>query len=120
MFLTLHRSNCRHGFPIELDPFLLTRYEIADFAVSARDLGARYIGILLRGAPHHLRAMAEALGRTVAASAHSPDLARHPIMGEKKFTRAKDRERYAVQRKRMRAHSNRSYSALNQVEPRRS
>src|SRR6202030_1398885 len=70
-FLTLHRPGCRHGFPIELDPFLLTRYEMADFAVAARDLGARFIGVCCGGAPHHLRAMAEALRRTVPAAAYS-------------------------------------------------
>ncbi len=104
-FVTLHRPGCRHGFPVELDPFLLTRYEMANFAVTARDLGVRFIGVCCGGAPHHLRAMAEALGRTVPASAYSPDLARHAIMGEEKFTRAKDRERYATQRKLMRAQS---------------
>ena len=104
-FLTLHRPGCRHGLPIELDPFLLTRYEMADFAVAARDLGARFIGVCCGGAPHHLRAMAEALGRTVPASAYSPDLERHAIMGEGKFARVKDRKRYASQRKIMRAKS---------------
>jgi len=102
-FLTLHRPGCRHGFPVELDPFLLTRYEMADFAISARDLGARFIGICCGGAPHHLRAMAEALGRKVPASAYSPDLERHAIMGKEKFARTKDRKRYAAQRTIMRA-----------------
>ncbi len=102
-FFTLHRPGCRHGFPVELDPFVLTRYEMADFAVSARALGARFIGVCCGGAPHHLRAMAEALGRKVPASAYSPDLARHAIMGEEQFARGKDRKRYASQRKVMRA-----------------
>jgi betaine-homocysteine S-methyltransferase len=107
VFLTLRRSGCRHGFPVELDPFLLSRYEMADFAVTARGLGARFIGVCCGGAPHHLRAMAEALGRTVPASAYSPDLARHAIMGKEEFARAKDRERYASHRKVMRAKSKR-------------
>lgn len=104
-FVTLHRTGCRHGFPVELDSFQLSRYEMADFAVQARDLGVRYIGVCCGGAPHHLRAMAEALGRTVPSSAYSPDLARHAIMGEEKFTRQKDRRRYARQRAVMRARS---------------
>jgi hypothetical protein len=49
--------------------------------------------------------MAEALGRKVPASAYSPDLARHAIMGEEQFARGKDRKRYASQRKIMRAKS---------------
>jgi len=32
-------------FPLALDPFLCTRFDLADFATSARDLGVDYIGI---------------------------------------------------------------------------
>lgn len=101
-FMSLRRSGCRHGFPVELEPFLLTRYEMADFAVTARTLGARFIGVCCGGAPHHVRAMAEALGRRVPASAYSPVLERHAIMGEGKFVRGKDRKHYAKQRRIMR------------------
>ena len=101
-FFTLRHTGCRHGFPVELDPFLLTRYEMADFAVKARDLGARFIGVCCGGAPHHLRAMAEALGRTVEATKYSPALERHAIMGSAKFARTKDRRRYGRERKVMR------------------
>jgi betaine-homocysteine S-methyltransferase len=55
---------------------------MAEFATAARDLGVGYIGICCGGAPHHVRAMAEALGRTVPASRYSPDLSLHPILGE--------------------------------------
>ncbi|MGH8315999.1 MAG: homocysteine S-methyltransferase family protein, partial [Steroidobacterales bacterium] len=102
-FFTLHHPGCRHGFPVELDPFILTRYEMADFAVTARKLGAKMIGVCCGGAPHHLRAMAEALGRKVPASAYSPDLKRHAVMGEGEFARSKDRKRYSPERKKMRA-----------------
>ena len=83
-------------FPLALDPFLCTRFDMADFAVSARDLGVNYVGICCGGAPHHVRSMAEALGRTVPASRYSPDLSLHPILGddvqekEKKFANWKD------------------------------
>jgi betaine-homocysteine S-methyltransferase len=83
-------------FPLALDPFLCTRFDMADFAVSARDLGVNYVGICCGGAPHHVRSMAEALGRTVHASRYSPDLSLHPILGdnvqekEKKFANWKD------------------------------
>lgn len=107
-FFTLHRPGCRHGFPVELDPFLLTRYEMADFALTARDLGVRFMGVCCGGGPHHLRAMAEALGRQVPASAYSPDLGRHAIMGDDRFARAKDRKRYAPQRKIMRGRGRQS------------
>jgi betaine-homocysteine S-methyltransferase len=40
---------------------------MVDFAVKARDMGIRYIGICCDAGPHHVRSMAEALGRTPAA-----------------------------------------------------
>jgi betaine-homocysteine S-methyltransferase len=70
------------AFPIGLDPFTCTRFEMADFATAARDLGVSYIGVCCGGAPHHVRAMAEALGRTPPASRYSPDLSLHPILGD--------------------------------------
>jgi betaine-homocysteine S-methyltransferase len=69
------------GFPIALDPFTHTRFEMADFAIRARDLGVRFIGICCGAAPHHVRAMAEALGRTVPSSRYSPDMSLHPMLG---------------------------------------
>jgi betaine-homocysteine S-methyltransferase len=95
-FQSLRDSNGGRVFPLALDPFLCTRFDLADFAMSARDLGVNYIGICCGGAPHHVRAMAEALGRTVPASRYSPDLSLHPILGdavqekEKKFANWKD------------------------------
>jgi betaine-homocysteine S-methyltransferase len=82
MFQNLRDANGNRAFPIALDPFTLTRFEMADFAVAARDLGVGFIGICCGGAPHHVRAMAEALGRTVPASRYSPDLSLHPVLGE--------------------------------------
>jgi betaine-homocysteine S-methyltransferase len=54
---------------------------MADFARRARDLGVDYIGVCCGGGPHHVRAMAEALGRETPASRYSPDLALHPVLG---------------------------------------
>jgi homocysteine S-methyltransferase len=54
---------------------------MADFARRARDLGVDYIGVCCGGGPHHVRAMAEALGRKTPASRYSPDLALHPVLG---------------------------------------
>jgi len=80
-FVALERDGER-SFPVGLDPFVLTRFEMADFAVAARDLGVGYIGICCGGAPHHVRSMAEALGRTVPASRYSPAMELHPVLGE--------------------------------------
>jgi betaine-homocysteine S-methyltransferase len=76
-------------FPLALDPFLCNRFEMADFAVAARDMGVNYIGLCCGGAPHYIRAMAERLGRTVPASRYSPDIAHHPILGENVGEQAK-------------------------------
>jgi betaine-homocysteine S-methyltransferase len=71
-------------FPLELDPLQLTRGEMADYALQARDIGAQYIGACCGVTASHIRAMAEALGRTTAASDKSPDLEIHPILGPEK------------------------------------
>jgi betaine-homocysteine S-methyltransferase len=95
-FQSLKDASGARVFPLALDPFLCTRFEMADFAASARDLGVSYIGVCCGGAPHHVRSMAERLGRTVPASRYSPDMAQHPILGEhvreqaKRFVNWKD------------------------------
>ena len=70
------------AFPTALDPMLCNRYEIADFAVAAHELGARYIGLCCGAGPHHLRAMAEALGRKPPASRYSPNMDNHGLFGD--------------------------------------
>lgn len=71
-------------FPTELDRHLLTRSDMADFAKQAASLGINYIGICCGGAPHHLRAMAESLGRVPLASKYSPDMSQHGMLGSKR------------------------------------
>jgi betaine-homocysteine S-methyltransferase len=68
-------------FPTALDPFMCTRYEIADFAREAYDLGIRYLGVCCGAGPHHIRSMAEALGRTPPASRFSADMSKHAFLG---------------------------------------
>ena len=80
-FESLHAEDGRRLFPIELEPFQCTRYEMADFARQARDAGVDYIGICCGGGPHHVRAMAEALGRDTPASRYSPAIELHPVLG---------------------------------------
>ena len=79
-FESLERDGQR-AFPIALEPFALTRFEMADFARRAADLGVGYIGICCGGAPHYVRAMAEALGRDTPTSRYSPALELHPVLG---------------------------------------
>ena len=87
-FQSLRDDQGRRAFPIALDPFTCTRFDMAEFAVAARDLGVGFIGVCCGGAPHHVRAMAEALGRTVPASRYSPDLSLHPVIGDTAGTTA--------------------------------
>jgi betaine-homocysteine S-methyltransferase len=68
-------------FPTALDPFTCNRYEIAQFARDASDLGIRYIGLCCGAGPHHVRSLAEALGRTPPASRFSPDMSKHAYFG---------------------------------------
>jgi betaine-homocysteine S-methyltransferase len=67
------------AFPVALDPFVCTRFEMARFALQARELGVNYVGICCGAGPHHVRAMAEALGREVPASRYSPSMDLHPM-----------------------------------------
>jgi betaine-homocysteine S-methyltransferase len=78
---SLRAEGVNRVFPLALDPFGCTRFEMADFAVAARDLGVNYVGICCGAGPHHVRAMAEALGRTVPASRYSPSMDLHPVLG---------------------------------------
>lgn len=68
-------------FPTALEPLSCNRYEIADFAREAHALGVDYLGVCCGAAPHHIRAMAEALGRAPEASRYSPDLSKHAFLG---------------------------------------
>lgn len=81
-FFELRLPEGKNAFPVALDPFLLTRFEMAEFALAARKLGIDYIGICCGAGPHHVRAMAEALGRTAPASKYSPSIDLHPIFGD--------------------------------------
>ncbi len=78
-------------FPVALDPFACNRYEMARFARQARELDIRYLGVCCGGAPHHVRAMAEALGRRPPASRFSPDMSRHYSLGDADSASASNR-----------------------------
>lgn len=75
------RIGAQQGFPIALEPFQLTRFEMAEFALRAKEMGVNYIGICCGGAPHYVRAMAEAVGKTAPASKYSPAMELHPMLG---------------------------------------
>jgi len=68
-------------FPTALDPFTSNRYEIAEFTQQAQAAGVRYLGLCCGAGPHHVRAMAEALGRLPPASRYSVDMSKHAFFG---------------------------------------
>jgi betaine-homocysteine S-methyltransferase len=71
-------------FPAALDPFTCNRYEIAEFGREAYDLGVRYLGVCCGAGPHHVRGLAEGLGRRPPASRYSPDMSKHILFGTDK------------------------------------
>jgi betaine-homocysteine S-methyltransferase len=85
----------QHGdmpFPTALDPFVCTRYEIADFASRAAALGVNYIGLCCGAGPHHVRSLAEALGRKPPASRYSADMSKHAFFGTDESLKAANQE----------------------------
>ncbi|GAC1503913.1 MAG: hypothetical protein NVS1B6_11610 [Steroidobacteraceae bacterium] len=75
-------------FPTALDPFTCNRFEIADFARDAYALGVHYLGVCCGAGPHHIRSMAEALGRTPPASRFTADMSRHAFFGDSRISQA--------------------------------
>ncbi len=91
-FHTLRDPGCPHvpndfPFPTALDPFTCNRYEIAAFGREAAALGVRYLGVCCGAGPHHVRSLAEALGKPAAASRYSPDMAGHAFFGDDRGAR---------------------------------
>src|SRR5216684_3038972 len=91
--------NCGRGpstnvrpFPTALDPFVCTRYEMGDFAREAHELGVRYLGVCCGAGPHHIRSVAEALGRTPPASRYSPDMSKHAFLGSDPTLKKENRD----------------------------
>ena len=76
---TLRLQDGQRAFPVALEPFGCTRFDMAAFALAARELGVDYVGICCGAGPHHVRAMAEALDREVPAGKYSPSMDLHPM-----------------------------------------
>ena len=68
-------------FPTALDPFMCTRYDIGSFGETALGLGIRYLGVCCGAGPHHIRSLAEAVGRTPPASRYTADMSKHAYLG---------------------------------------
>ncbi|MEO5701602.1 MAG: homocysteine S-methyltransferase family protein [Casimicrobiaceae bacterium] len=85
-FQSLQDSHWHHHegskpFPVALDPFTCNRFEIAEFGRQALAMDIRYLGVCCGAGPHHIRALAEAVGKQPPASRYSPDMSKHAFMG---------------------------------------
>jgi betaine-homocysteine S-methyltransferase len=88
-FMSLTDSCCGNAraFPVGLDPFTCTRAEIAQFGRDAHALGIEYLGVCCGAGPHHIRALAESLGRRPEASRYAADMSKHAFFGTNKRIR---------------------------------
>ena len=68
-------------FPVALDPFTCNRFEIAEFGRQAAELDIRYLGVCCGAGPHHIRALAEAVGKHPPASKYTADMSKHAFLG---------------------------------------
>jgi betaine-homocysteine S-methyltransferase len=79
-------------FPTALDPFTCNRYELGEFGKAAYDLGIRYLGVCCGAGPHHIRSLAEALGRQPAGSRYTADMSKHAFLGSDPSLKAQNQE----------------------------
>ena len=88
-FMSLRDPCCgdRMAFPDGLDPFMATRSEIFDFGREAFAADIRYLGVCCGAGPHHIRALAESLGRHPPASRYSKDMSKHAFFGSDRMIR---------------------------------
>jgi betaine-homocysteine S-methyltransferase len=93
-FMSLTDPCCAdaRAFPVGLDPFVCTRGEIYEFGKAAYAMGVHYLGICCGAGPHHIRALAEALGRRPPASKYSVDMSKHAFFGTNKRIKRVQRE----------------------------
>jgi betaine-homocysteine S-methyltransferase len=82
-FMSLTDPCCQdqRAFPVGLDPFVVTRQEIADFGREAYAMGINYLGVCCGAGPQHIRALAESLGRRPEGSKYSVDMSKHAFFG---------------------------------------
>ena len=68
-------------FPTALDPLYHNRYELAEWAKKAHDIGINYIGLCCGASPAMIRSVAEAVGKETPNSVYSPDMEKHFLFG---------------------------------------
>lgn len=91
-FQFLKRRDGSSAYTLGLDQHYIDRIEAAEFAKQAQQLGVELIGLCCGAGPHHVRAVAEALGRTPAASKYSADLSLHSLLGDETVVKANEKQ----------------------------
>ena len=91
-FQFLKRQQGDSAYTLGLDQHYLDRLEVAAFAKQAQALGVDFMGLCCGAGPHHIRAMAEALGRQPQASRYSPDMSRHGLLGSATVVKAHEKQ----------------------------
>jgi betaine-homocysteine S-methyltransferase len=81
-FQFLKRRDGSSAYTLGLDQHYIDRDEAADFTSKALNIGVNFIGLCCGAGPHHIRAVAEAMGRKPAASQYSADMTRHGLLGK--------------------------------------
>ena len=76
-----HHAEGSRPFPVALDPFTCNRFEIAEFGRAALAMDIRYLGVCCGAGPHHIRALAESVGKQPPASRYSPDMSQARVPG---------------------------------------
>ncbi|TMH04902.1 MAG: homocysteine S-methyltransferase family protein [Betaproteobacteria bacterium] len=76
-----HGDSGGRPFPVALDPFTCNRFEIAEFGKQALAMDIRYLGVCCGAGPHHIRALAEAVGMHPPGAKYSPDMSKHAFLG---------------------------------------
>lgn len=95
-FQFLKREDGESAYTIGLDAHTLDRISVAEFARQSHELGANFIGLCCGAGPHHIRAMAEALGKTPPASRYSPDFSRHGLLGDDRVVQDHEKRHLAA------------------------
>lgn len=91
-FQFLQRREGGSAYTLGLDQHYIDRQEAADFARKAEELGVKFIGLCCGAGPHHVRAVAEALGRKPEASQYSADMSRHGLLGSEETVQAYEKQ----------------------------
>ncbi len=68
-------------FPTALDPLYHNRFELAEWAKEAKEIGINYIGLCCGASPAMLREVAEAVGVETINSKFSPNMEKHFLFG---------------------------------------